>query len=149
MEVKNKEYQIHSIPWEFEGAPQREKIAYLCYFTSESCEEYRDFDNKLTIFGKDHNEVDVFMIDKERISPEVWNALLKGFRIKEVPALVVSESPLNIENALEEGATEYKPPSGEITVYTPEDTRKHISDADEFLNNLLENFRSRKSSRKF
>jgi len=149
MEAKNKEYQIHSIPWEFERAPRREKIAYFCYFTSESCEEYRAFDDKLTLFGKDHDEVDVFMIDKERILPEVWNALLKGFRIKELPALVVSKSPLNIENVLKEGATEYKPPSGEITVYTPEDIRKHIYDADEFLNNLLENFRSRKSSRKF
>ena len=149
MEVKNKEYQIHSIPWEFKGAPQREKIAYLCYFTSESCEEYRDFDNKLTLFGRYRVDADVLIIEKERISPEVWNALLEGFRIKKLPALVVSKSPLNIENALEEGA-EYKPPPEEkITIYTPEDIRKHIYDADEFLNNLLETFRSRKSNRKF
>ena len=149
MEVKNKEYQIHSIPWEFEGAPRREKIAYFCYFTSELYEEYRAFDDKLTLFGRYRDDVDVFIIEKERISPEVWNALLKGFRIKEIPTLVVSKSSLNIENVLKEGATEYKPPSGEITVYTPEDIRKHISDADEFLNNLLETFRSRKSSWKF
>jgi len=129
---------MYPIPWEFKGTPQRKKRVYMCYFTGELCEEkYRAFDNALCIFGRHQVDADVCIIDKERISPEAWNALLKGFGIKEIPALVVSYFPLNIENALEEGS-EYKPPPEEkITVYTPEDIRKYISDADKFLNSLL------------
>ena len=136
MEAK-KRCQIYSIPFKFRGAPQREKTAYLYYFTDElGREKYRDFDEKLCIFGRYRDEVDVLIIDKDRVSRELWNALLKGLGIKEIPALVVSDSTLNIENALEEGATKYEPPTEEITIYNQKDIES-IYDVKEFLTQLV------------
>jgi len=132
------------IPFDF-GAQRRAEV-YLYYFTAEEFRKkeskYRLLDESLCIFGRHRGNVEVVMMDKDRISTKAWNAILRGLGIKKYPALVVSSNSLGIE-LLEAHATEYNPPRVEFEKWEGERLAQTVEEMGElnFLNMLLERYK--------
>jgi len=104
--------EMISIPHTLRTLPAEPPKAYFYYFTDEiyrsEQSKYRLLDDLLTLLGRHRKELEVIIIDRDRIPSKLWDIITKGLGIENYPALVVSSHPLGIEE-LDINATEYHP----------------------------------------
>jgi len=106
------EQEMISIPHTLRTLPAEPPKAYFYYFTDEiyrsEQSKYRLLDDLLTLLGRHRKELEVIIIDRDRIPSKLWDMITKSLGIKNYPALVVSSYSLGIEK-LDINATEYYP----------------------------------------
>jgi len=106
------EQEMVSIPHTLRTLPAEPPKAYFYYFTDEiyrsEQSKYRLLDDLLTLLGRHRKELEVIIIDRDRIPSKLWDMITKSLGIKNYPALVVSSYSLGIEE-LDINATECYP----------------------------------------
>lgn len=82
--------------------PKRDTEAYFYYFTDDAYKSpdsiFKTLDDQLTLLGRNRQQLEVAIIDRDRVRPEVWNVLLEGLDIDDYPALVVAEQELGVRD---------------------------------------------------
>lgn len=99
--------------------PKRDTNAYFYYFTDHSYNspdsKFCELDEQLTLFGRNRSQVEVAMIDRDRIRAELWDVLVEGFDIDDYPALVVANRELGVRD-IELGTGQFVPADGDYAV---------------------------------
>jgi len=99
--------------------PKRDTNAYFYYFTDHSYSaqdsKFHSLDEQLTLFGRNRSQVEVAMIDRDRMRAELWDTVIEGFGIDDYPALVVANRELGVRD-IELGTERFVPADGEYAV---------------------------------
>lgn len=82
--------------------PKRDTNAYFYYFTDDTYNsgdsKFKALDDELTLLGRNRGQLEVAIIDRDRIRPELWDSLIDGFEIERYPALVIAEEELGVRD---------------------------------------------------
>lgn len=80
--------------------PKRDTNAYIYYFTdaaySRDDSKYKELDNQLTLFGRNREQLEVVIVDRDRIDHQVWQLILNGLGVDNYPSLVVADRELGV-----------------------------------------------------
>lgn len=99
--------------------PKRDTNAYFYYFTDDSYtsqdSKFSDLDDQLTLLGRNRSQLEVAMIDRDRIRAELWDTVIDGFGISDYPALVVADKELGVRD-LDLASDEFDPSEGSYAV---------------------------------
>lgn len=99
--------------------PKRDTNAYFYYFTDHSYSaedsKFRDLDDQLTLFGRNRSQVEVAMIDRDRIRHELWDTIIEAFDIEDYPALVVADRELGVRD-VDLTTDQFSPENGSYAV---------------------------------
>lgn len=99
--------------------PKRDTNAYFYYFTDHSYSaqdsKFRALDEQLTLFGRNRSQVEVAMIDRDRIRMELWDTIIEGLDIEDYPALVVANRELGVRD-IEFGTERFIPADADYAV---------------------------------
>lgn len=92
--------------------PHLEQPRVYFYYLTDECytfeSKYKLLDEVLTLFGRRRRDVEVIIVERDRIPTNLWDVILKGLGIEKYPALIVSKHPIGIEG-LTEDVKEFKP----------------------------------------
>jgi len=69
----------------------------------------------LTLFGRNRSQVEVAMIDRDRIRAELWDTIIDGFGIKDYPALVIADCELGVRE-VDLSSARFDPSGGDYAV---------------------------------
>lgn len=82
--------------------PKRDTEAYFYYFTDDVYKspdsKFKELDDQLTLLGRNRQQLEVAIIDRDRVRPQIWSTLLEGLDIDDYPALVVAEKELGVRD---------------------------------------------------
>lgn len=127
--------------------PKRDTNAYFYYFTDDSYTEsdskYKALDDELTLFGRNRSGLEVAMIDRDRIRPQLWDTLTSGFGIDSYPALVVSDQELGVRDT--ELGDQFDPNDGNYAILEngliQDEILKNSDAIRDFLNTMFDHAR--------
>jgi len=137
------EQMMISIPYTLKTLPIESPEAYFYYFTDEiyrsEQSKYRLLDEILTLFGRYRKGLEVIIIDRDRIPNKLWDVMIRGLGIENYPALIISSSPLGIEE-LSPNTTEYYPPTNFAKLERGYIADEILNDKDKLISLLTELF---------
>lgn len=92
--------QLKPTPHTLYQLPKRDTNAYIYYFTdgmySRPDSKYKELDNQLTLLGRNREQLEVVIVDRDRVDEEIWQLALNGVDVDEYPALIVADRELGI-----------------------------------------------------
>ncbi len=111
--------RLQATPHTLYQMPKRETNAYFYYFTDDSYSredsKFKALDDELTLLGRNRSQLEVAMIDRDRIRIELWDALISGFDISDYPSLVVADQELGVRD-VELSEDSFSPENGNYAV---------------------------------
>lgn len=122
--------QLKPTPHTLYQLPKRDTNAYLYYFTdqlhSEDTSKFKQLDDALTLLGRHRQRLEVVIIDRDRVDPNVWNPILEGLGIDNYPTIVAAEEELGVGDV-------------DLTtdVFTPENAAYAVLESGVLLDSML------------